>query len=92
MQNGENDDLICLDAINLLDEECGLGISTGEETYDSAEVINNSQEGALPTVGMCKTRGKVLGQVVECTLVCVRRLGFESYVCLVCVIFDLLVS
>jgi len=46
MQNGEQDD------ITLLDEECGLGTSDGEETYDSAEVIDNSQDGALPTVGM----------------------------------------
>jgi len=52
MQNGEQDDPICLDDITLIDEECGLGTSDEEETYDSAEVINNSEDGVLPIVGM----------------------------------------
>jgi len=52
MQNEEQDDPICLDDITLLNEDCGLGTSYGDETYDSAQVINNSQEGVVPTVGM----------------------------------------
>jgi len=52
MQNGEQDDPICLDEITLFDEDCGLGTSDGEETFDSAEVINHSEDGASPTVGM----------------------------------------
>jgi len=52
MQNGEQDDLICLDDITLLDEDCGLHTLDGEETFDSAELINDSEDGASPTIGM----------------------------------------
>jgi len=36
MQNGEQDDPICLDDIALLKEEYGLGTSDGDDTYDKA--------------------------------------------------------
>jgi len=52
MQNGEQDDPICLDDITLFDEDCGLGTSDADETYDNAQVINNTEEGVVPTVGM----------------------------------------
>jgi len=41
-----------LDDITLLDEDCGLGTSDADEMSDSAQVINNTEEGVVPTVGM----------------------------------------
>jgi len=52
MQNGEHDDPICLDDITLLHEDCGLGTSDADETSDSAQDINNTEEGVVPTIGM----------------------------------------
>ena len=52
MQNGEQDDPICLDDITLLDEDCGLGTFDADKTSDSAQVINNTEEGVVPTTGM----------------------------------------
>ena len=52
MQNRERDDLICLDDITLLDEDCGLGTSYGEDTFGFAELINHTEDGALPIVVM----------------------------------------
>jgi len=52
MQNGEQDDPICLDNINLLHEDCGLRTSDEEDNFDSANLINHLEDGSLPTVGM----------------------------------------
>ena len=47
-----NDDPICLDDITLLHEDCRLRTSNADEMSDSAQDINNTEEGVVPTVGM----------------------------------------
>jgi len=52
MQNEEQDDLICLDDISLLHQDCGLGTSDQEDNIDSADLINHAEDGGCPTIGM----------------------------------------
>jgi len=49
MENGQQDDIICLDHISLADEDCGLPTLDEEDNCDNVDLSNQPNDVASPT-------------------------------------------